>query len=266
MKLNQIKYILQQYGLSTDTWCVLPTKIESITLLGEVVILNNPLTVNFYFDSNGVIFIRRLNGKPYPTTEDSELANDFVRLEMNNSLYDIKMMPYGITSSNKNIGKYHESIAMSTVVGFVEIGIDYLRPRDNIKKIAIKSLVEKIDIDTTGDTVNIDDRDIFIYPVYSEILNDKDSYKTVLIKGTVNYNHAEDKYLALIKFYSNKAITSKSFVKLDGTYETDYIGNNFLFALVNVADEEQIVEVSFDGNVIYKIKIIADLKNIILKR
>lgn len=266
MTTNQLSYILKKYNCALDTRCVLPADVESVNLLGDVNILNNPLTINFYFSSSGVLFIRRLNGKPYPTFEDSELADDYVRIEMNDNFYDIKMMPYGITSTNKNIGKYHESIALSTIVGFVEIGADYYRPRNNVKKIAIKTLTEKIDIDTLGDTIMWGDRDIFIYPVYSDELNDKDSYKTIIPKGIIKYNTAEDKYLMLVKFYSNKPITHKAYVLLNSEQQTEYIGKNFLYAVVNIAKKDQIIDVSFDGNQKYRIKIIVDFEKITLKR
>ena len=266
MTTNQLSYILKKYNCALDTWCVLPADVESVNLLGDVNILNNPLTINFYFSSSGVLFIRRLNGKPYPTLEDAELADDYVRIEMNDNFYDIKMMPYGITTTNKNIGKYHESIALSTIVGFVEIGADYYRPRNNVKKIAIKTLTEKIDIDTLGDTIMWGERDIFIYPVYSDELNDKDSYKTIIPKGIIKYNTAEDKYLMLVKFYSNRPITHKAYVLLNSEQQTEYIGKNFLYSVVNIAKKDQIIDVSFDGNQKYRIKIIVDFEKITLKR
>lgn len=250
MTQEKLFYLLQKYHIETDQWVVLPDNIEQILLYDDGSIHNNPLTINFYFSKYGFVFIRRLTGYCIPTQENVPLDKDnYVRLNINGRYYDIGLSTTGRTSSNDDIGIFHQVISYSTIIGFTS-NMQHQNNRfdKNETKIAIQQLKTYCKVFTDGGNVVYGGRLITIDQVFSDVLKGHDAYGVIVPRGDIHYNKAEDKYLVLLKFKSTVSLGVTPYVKIGDEIQTEFkADDNSLYAVMNVADGDQDVYVSFNG-------------------
>ena len=112
MTISQIKAM----GLPTDQWISLGGFCDLVTLLDDNNFYVDDAQMQFYFDSDGVMFVRYTTGKPRLANKSTP-SDGYVFVIHDGAKYELALRHDGV--SDNKAGKYHDVISLFDISGFL---------------------------------------------------------------------------------------------------------------------------------------------------
>ena len=102
--------------LPVDQWATF-ADFRRIGLYSNNCIFIDPEECQFYVDSDsGLLFVRKTTGKPKELLSDKELEDGYVKVTIDGTDYEIKILAGGVDDSD--IGIWHDVFAIDNITGF----------------------------------------------------------------------------------------------------------------------------------------------------
>ena len=101
-------------GIPIDKWVSMEAFCSLINLKSDANFYVNDAAAQYYFSSDGLMFIRHTIGTPELLT--GELKPGHVAVDHDGKTYQILLSKYGAT--DKTVGIYHDVIGLEYVAGF----------------------------------------------------------------------------------------------------------------------------------------------------
>ena len=104
-------------GFKTKEWITLYGFCKCIGIYSNGTIFVKPEATQFYFDpDNELLFIRNTRGKPIESSINEELTPDYVKIQLKDKYYKLKLVEGGVVDSQ--IGRYHDVVSIDNITGF----------------------------------------------------------------------------------------------------------------------------------------------------
>lgn len=101
-------------GIPTDKWISMEAFCSLITLKSDANFYVNDATAQYYFSSDGLMFVRHTTGKPEVIKDG--IKSGYVSVEHDGDTYQLKLSKFG--ANDKTVGIYHDVIGLEYVASF----------------------------------------------------------------------------------------------------------------------------------------------------